>query len=127
MKYQCNSCAVVYEYRQDAVNCHPDINEIPDEQLESRLAAQHSQGAMKMELELIKQSDEMKFQEWFDKHDGDLLCMECEDIARQAFMAGMKSRPTPRALDGRVRRGKKAKVNNPPATNAQAVGRLLDE
>lgn len=26
--------------------------------------------------------------------------------------------PTPRALDGRVRRGKKAKVINPPASNA---------
>ncbi len=42
MKYQCNSCGVVYEYRSDAVNCHPDINEIPDEELESRLAAQQS-------------------------------------------------------------------------------------
>jgi hypothetical protein len=44
-----------------------------------------------MELKLIPQSDEMKFQEWFDKHDGDLLYMECEDIARQSFMAGMKT------------------------------------
>ena len=42
MKYQCNSCGKVHDYRSDAVNCHPDINEIPDEQLESRLAAQHS-------------------------------------------------------------------------------------
>lgn len=40
MKYQCNSCGKVYDYRSDAVNCHPDINEIPDEQLESRLAVQ---------------------------------------------------------------------------------------
>ena len=40
MKYQCNSCAKVYDMRQDAVNCHPDINEIPDELLESHLAAQ---------------------------------------------------------------------------------------
>jgi hypothetical protein len=42
MKYQCNSCGKVHDYRSDAVNCHPDINEIPDEQLESRLAAQQS-------------------------------------------------------------------------------------
>ena len=42
MKYQCNSCGVVYENRSDAVNCHPDINEIPDEELESHLAAQQS-------------------------------------------------------------------------------------
>ena len=40
MKYQCNSCGKVHDYRSDAVNCHPDINEIPDDQLESRLAAQ---------------------------------------------------------------------------------------
>lgn len=44
-----------------------------------------------MELELIPQSDEIKFQDWFDEHDADLLCMECEDIARQSFMAGMKA------------------------------------
>ena len=42
MKYQCNSCGKVHDYRSDAVNCHPDINEIPDEQLESRLAAQQT-------------------------------------------------------------------------------------
>lgn len=42
MKYQCNSCGKVHDYRSDAVNCHPDINEIPDEQLESRLAAQQN-------------------------------------------------------------------------------------
>ena len=42
MKYQCNACGRVHDYLSEAVNCHPDINEIPDEQLESRLAAQHS-------------------------------------------------------------------------------------
>ena len=41
MKYQCNCCGQIYDFRQDAVNCHPDINEIPDDELESRIAAQH--------------------------------------------------------------------------------------
>lgn len=40
MKYQCNSCGKIFDYRQDAVDCHPDINEIPDEELESGLASQ---------------------------------------------------------------------------------------
>ena len=42
MKYQCNSCGRIYDERQDAVNCHPDINEIPDYDLDKRLAAQQS-------------------------------------------------------------------------------------
>jgi hypothetical protein len=32
-----------------------------------------------------------EFTEWFDKHDEKLLFMECEDIAREAFWAGVKS------------------------------------
>lgn len=42
---------------------------------------------------------------------------------KQYYKLGRKDafnerRPTPRAVDGRVQRGKKAKVKNPPATNA---------
>lgn len=44
-----------------------------------------------MKLKLISKSDENIFQDWFCEHDGDLLIMECEDIARQSFMAGMKA------------------------------------
>ena len=39
------------------------------------------------------------FDEWYEPRENELMDMEPEDIARQAFMAGMKSRPTPRALD----------------------------
>ena len=44
------------------------------------------------------------------------------DSPRGYFLYGNAAtahcRPTPRALDGRVRHGKKAKVLNPPASNA---------
>lgn len=32
-----------------------------------------------------------EFTDWFDAHDNELLVMECEDIARTAFFAGMKA------------------------------------
>lgn len=32
-----------------------------------------------------------KFTDWFDAHDDELLFMECEDIARVAFMAGIEA------------------------------------
>ena len=43
-----------------------------------------------MKLALISKSDEKKFDEWFHYHDGELLAMEPEDIAREAFIAGMR-------------------------------------
>jgi hypothetical protein len=30
MRYQCNVCGKIYNYRQEAALCHPDVNEIPD-------------------------------------------------------------------------------------------------
>ena len=32
-----------------------------------------------------------EFADWFDAHDEDLVCMECEEIARAAYFAGVKA------------------------------------